>query len=79
MYVSVTDASLRESLTIQIIGLNRDQFLDFPVFQRFLDTISLLDNTWASENIRVFSIGSSGHLLLNVSFFVVGYDDRPIR
>lgn len=77
-YVSVTDIALQESVTVQLFGLTRDQFLDLAVFERFRDTISLLDDNWTAESIRVFSINAHGKDL-NLSFFVVGDDDLPVR
>uniref|UniRef100_A0A0N5AHE5 Protocadherin Fat 4 n=1 Tax=Syphacia muris TaxID=451379 RepID=A0A0N5AHE5_9BILA len=69
IYVYVNDEILRQSVTVQIEDLSRDDFLDYAVYHRFVSAISLLDN-WQSENIRIFSIQSSSSTV-NVSFSII--------
>lgn len=65
----VDDALLRESVTVQIEGLSRDDFLDYAVYHRFVSALLLLDN-WRQEYIRTFSIQAHG-LVVNVTFSVI--------
>ncbi|KAI6226363.1 hypothetical protein M3Y99_01296100 [Aphelenchoides fujianensis] len=81
VYVSVDEHALRNSITVELPGLNADSFLEMNTFNRFLSTISSLDPTWLPEDVRVFGIESIDQgetKKLNVSFFV-SKDETPIN
>uniref|UniRef100_A0A7E4VR33 Protocadherin Fat 1 n=1 Tax=Panagrellus redivivus TaxID=6233 RepID=A0A7E4VR33_PANRE len=68
-YVSVTEESLRESVTIRIHGLKVDEFLELSVYRRFLDAMASVSTKWLQEYFRIFSVKPESDWL-NISFFV---------
>lgn len=61
--------------------MNRDSFLEPNTFDRFLATITSLDQTWLPEDVRIFGLEESefnGKKRLNVSLFV-SKDEVPVR
>ncbi|VDK43754.1 unnamed protein product [Anisakis simplex] len=58
IYVPVDEETLREAVTVQILGINEDEFLDFETFDRFTSAISLLDHRWHPSHIRVIAVSS---------------------
>lgn len=51
----MSEAFLHESVSVEIVGLNLNEFLDYAFFQRFLATISTLNPNWLPEDVNVFS------------------------
>uniref|UniRef100_A0A915CQB1 Uncharacterized protein n=1 Tax=Ditylenchus dipsaci TaxID=166011 RepID=A0A915CQB1_9BILA len=82
IYVAVDQEELHNSVTVELNGLSREEFLDEDVFQRFLASISSISDSWLPEDIRVFSVQSASNqqqdsaigkkmvYKVNVSFFV---------
>ncbi|CAD5218600.1 unnamed protein product [Bursaphelenchus okinawaensis] len=73
IYVAVDEESLRNSVSLEIMGMNRDTFLESTTFERFIGSITALDPGWLPEDVRVFgveSVQSNGKMRLNVSLFV---------
>uniref|UniRef100_A0A1I7RLZ2 Cadherin EGF LAG seven-pass G-type receptor 2 n=2 Tax=Bursaphelenchus xylophilus TaxID=6326 RepID=A0A1I7RLZ2_BURXY len=73
IYVAVDENSLRNSVSFEILDMNRDSFLESATFDRFIASITALDQSWLPEDVRVFGVESvevNGKQRLNVSLFV---------
>lgn len=79
MYVD--ESLLRESISLHVVGVSPEEFLDVNAFRRFQSVIATLDDTWMPEDIRIFSVAAEEHSeqrMLNISFFVT-QGEEPVR
>uniref|UniRef100_A0A914XZD0 Cadherin domain-containing protein n=1 Tax=Panagrolaimus superbus TaxID=310955 RepID=A0A914XZD0_9BILA len=78
VYISVNDEALRQSVTLHFHDITIDEFLDFQVYRRFLDSLTSVSAKWIQENFRIFSIKLEDSDSLHISFFV-SVDDNILR